>query len=90
MREIKDGGPAFPTDSDNYGSKYSGAGMTLRDAFAISAAGKIWERYQCDGTAQEYDNWREGVAVEAYRLADEMLEARSRKPDSMLRAREAS
>lgn len=75
MTTKTDGGPAFPVmdEAVEYGLHY---GMSLRDAFAISAAGHIWASYQNDGTAQEYDNWREGVSIEAYRLADAMLKAR--------------
>jgi hypothetical protein len=51
-------------------------GMSLRDAMAIAAAGHIWVEFQRDGTAKQYPEWRQGVAVEAYRLADEMLAAR--------------
>ncbi|WP_028354789.1 hypothetical protein [Bordetella petrii] len=70
-----DGGHAFPWGE--HGTRLGG--MSLRDAFAIAAAGHIWARYQSDGTAREYDNWREGVAIESYRLADEMLSARARQ-----------
>lgn len=52
--------------------------VTLRDMLAASVVSSIWTQYQTDGTSVQYDNWREGVAVEAYRLADEMLDVRSR------------
>lgn len=48
--------------------------MNLRDQIAMSVAGHIWTRFREDGTARQRNSWREGVAVEAYRLADEMLE----------------
>ena len=58
--------------------KLSGCGSDarLRDQFAMVVAGHIWAVYQTDGTARDFDNWREGVAIEAYRLADEMLKER--------------
>lgn len=81
---INDGGPAFPCDpfiaskpGNESVAKRLAEGMSLRDAFAISVTGDIWSAYQSDGTAREYDDWRDGVAVEAYRLADSMLRARS-------------
>lgn len=83
---INDGGPAYPLPVNDeqcrarFDSGYGG--MSLRDAFAIAVAGDIWMRFQSDGTAQRYDNWREGVAVEAYRLADEMLEVSNRTQDT--------
>lgn len=53
--------------------------LTLRDMLAASVVSSIWTRFRLDGTSVHYDNWREGVAIEAYRLADEMLDVRSRK-----------
>jgi len=81
MSTQDDGGPAFPIpvddDRDCVSRIASGyGGMSLRDAMAIAAAGHIWTQYQVDGTAREYPEWRQGVAIEAYRLADEMLAAR--------------
>lgn len=95
---IDNDGPAYPFEIENKSTEdipdiFGGvvragttrvyAGLTLRDAFAISVAGDIWSAYQSDGTAREYDDWRDGVAVEAYRLADSMLRARSQgEPDA--------
>lgn len=50
-----------------------GAGLTKREMFAMHFAGHIWTQYQTDGTAVQYDNWREGVCVESVRLADQLL-----------------
>ena len=47
--------------------------IAMRDLAAFSAVGAIWARFQ--ETARE-PNWRHGAAVEAYRLADEMLAAK--------------
>jgi hypothetical protein len=48
-------------------------GLTKREMFAMHFAGHIWTQYQTDGTAVQYDNWREGVCVESVRLADQLL-----------------
>ena len=57
-------------------------GVELRDYFAAQIAAAIYTQFQNDGTAREYDYWREGIAIEAYRLADEMLDVRERAPGS--------
>jgi hypothetical protein len=49
------------------------SGLTKREMFAMQFAGHIWVQYQNDGTAAQYDNWREGVCVESVRLADALL-----------------
>ncbi|MDT7130444.1 hypothetical protein RQL77_15455 [Citrobacter braakii] len=61
---------AFPTRDDNYDSKYSGPGMTLRDYFAAKAM-------QAMLSNQEWNHWSsEQHADHAYGVADEMLRAR--------------
>ena len=52
--------------------------MTRRDTLAAAVAGHIWAQFQDDGTASEHPEWRHGVAIEAYRLADEMIEVGDR------------
>ena len=70
--KIKDGGPAFPTVDANRAEDYGTYGMTLRDYFAAKAmqAGLT--------TIAEYpdENWRVGLAMDAYAMADAMLKAR--------------
>jgi ribonuclease I len=62
--------PAFPIQASEYGGHGSCFGMTLRDYFAAQAlAGMTTDGWQA--------NERQGMAVEAYRLADAMLNARS-------------
>ncbi len=75
MTEIKDGAPAFPTDSDNYGPKYSGAGMTLRDYFAAKAlpVATQWETESPTGNSKDPFPFFDGIAARAYCLADAML-----------------
>lgn len=74
MSAINNGGPAFPTDTDNYGSNYSGKGMTLRDYFAAKAMqGMVTAEF---GTPYQPRLW----AKTAYDMADAMLEAREEQP----------
>ena len=66
------GGPAFPfIDS---ASPLEHPGMTLRDYFAAKAM-QI-NLYQCDCFPDE--DWRMGVALDSYKMADAMLKARGR------------
>lgn len=60
---------AFPTRDDNYDSKYSGPGMTLRDYFAAKAMqGRLANPdWLCSD---------DRTATEAYQIADAMLRAR--------------
>lgn len=57
---------AFPTRDDNYDSKYSGQGMTLRDYFAAKAMQAMIAAHEPQGAIP---GW-------AYEMADEMLRAR--------------
>lgn len=87
MSEKDNGGPAFPVDFDYQvfeprtaiEAKRLMSGMTLRDYFAAKAmpacyAGAMLE-FGRSGFPDE--NWREGVAVDAYKMADAMLAARN-------------
>ncbi len=62
------GGPAFPLVAHNWHR----AGMTLRDYFAAKAMQIVL--YQCDCFPDT--DWRDGVAMDAYKMADAMLKAR--------------
>jgi hypothetical protein len=64
------GGPAFPTPAHNLQND----GMTLRDYFAAKAMQIVL--YQCDCFPDT--DWRDGVAMDAYKMADAMLKARGR------------
>jgi hypothetical protein len=57
--------PAFPS------GQYK-LGMTLRDYFAAKAMQVVL--YQCDCFPDE--DWRMGVALDSYQMADAMLKAR--------------
>ena len=60
---------AFPTRDDNYDSKYSGPGMTLRDYFSAKAMQGIISS-ECNYGAFS------DLASDAYSIADAMLLAR--------------
>lgn len=45
----------------------------MRERIATAVAGDIWTQYQNDGTAKDYDMWRDAVAIEAVRLADALI-----------------
>lgn len=78
MKEINDGGPAFPVKAvpENY------FGMTLRDYFAAKAMqGMLADpltRESCPEGKQ--DKWIRSFANACYNFADAMLEARERQP----------
>ena len=48
-----------------------------RESIATALLPHIWETYQTDGTAREYDAWRRAAAEEAVKSADELLAALS-------------
>lgn len=72
--KIENGGPAFPCNGIPVSEelKLSTTGMTLRDYFAAKAMqGMAGSDEHCrDGWAQS------DIAIQAYQLADAMLEAR--------------
>ena len=75
---MKDGGPAFPSDYEEYSEQYHAvtshhsSGMSLRDWFAGMAAQGILSR-QGITEINSYD-----VAITAYLTADAMLEERKK------------
>ncbi len=86
MAQRKDGGPAF----GHAGSEWSDGcwvdapvqrGMTLRDYFAAKAMQVVYAEFWRGVAADEYTvtpGWRDGVAADAYQMADAMLAARER------------
>jgi hypothetical protein len=72
MSNTNTGGPAFPTPRYERGDMYS-LGMTMRDYFAAKAMQVVL--YQCDCFPDE--DWRMGVALDSYQMADAMLKARA-------------
>lgn len=88
MNDTNTGGPAFPFEYHNQTSRYQAgffgtpdlapgasqqfAGMTLRDYFAAKAM-QVDYKLATKFTDPE---WRYGVALDAYKMADAMLKAR--------------
>jgi len=68
MSNTNTGGPAFPSPREHTTKQ----GMTLRDYFAAKAMQVVL--YQCDCFPDE--DWRMGVALDSYQMADAMLKAR--------------
>jgi hypothetical protein len=68
------GGPAFPHES---GALMHNE-MTLRDYFAAKALPAVYvsAMKEADGLFQ-YECWRDGLAIDAYLMADAMLKARN-------------
>ena len=79
MTQINDGGPAFPFVSwqspNGMVSTAHTNGMTLRDWFAGQALAGLLANVGFTGEVT-YD----GLAYDAYRIADAMLAAREAKP----------
>lgn len=79
----KTGGPAFPTQGYDHGAAMNGIGVTvtdqegmsLRDYFAAKAMQSIL-------TTIADEHWRDGVAIDAYAMADAMLKAREVSHDN--------
>lgn len=69
---------AFPTRDDNYDSKYSGPGMTLRDYFAAKALQGWLASYPDDNRHPVIAGNADEVAMNAYQMADAMLRAREK------------
>lgn len=79
MTKPRDGGPAFPGGADEESPAYD-RGMSLRDAFAIGALPSLLrnaaERSAVDGEPGALYGGAQGVANQAYIVADAMLKAR--------------
>lgn len=68
------GGPAFPVQD---ASTWQAHGMTLRDYFAIKALQSLMQNFLSnDLDMNDPEGWMEGLAGDAYLMADEMLKAR--------------
>ena len=68
---------AFPVlERGGSGLELTDSGMTLRDYFAAQAIGPLLQQIE----AYPDENWRLGLAIDAYAMADAMLAARERKP----------
>lgn len=67
---------AFPTRDDNYDSKYSGHGMTLRDYMAAKAMQGWLSSFGADSFHPVEAGTQDAVANISYQMADAMLKAR--------------
>ena len=68
---------AFPVLERGYsGLDLVDPGMSLRDYFAAQAIGPLLRQNE----TYSAENWRTGIAIDAYAMADAMLAARERKP----------
>ena len=80
---IKDtGGPAFPHTVEYKGADCGGVvphgGMTLRDYFAAKAMQPLISNFLARELNEVDPNgWMEGLAMDAYAMADAMLKART-------------
>jgi len=81
MSTIKDGGPAFPNwPLNHYTDQRPHGGMSLRDAFAFAALPCVYTTAMAEAAEGSglfsYPEWRDGLALDAYLMADAMLRAR--------------
>lgn len=68
---------AFPVlERGGSGLELTDPGMTLRDYFAAQAIGPLLQQIK----THPDENWRMGIAIDAYAMADAMLAARERAP----------
>ena len=68
---------AFPVlERGGSGLELTDPGMTLRDYFAAQAIGPLLQQIKI----YPDENWRLGLAIDAYAMADAMLSARERAP----------
>ncbi|EKN3978928.1 hypothetical protein RSJ44_004753 [Yersinia enterocolitica] len=75
--EIKTGGPAFPNVPSDIQYEAWDEGMTLRDYFAAKALGLCYAQYLDYAKVEGFqEDWRTGVALDAYMMADAMIKAR--------------
>lgn len=78
MSDKNTGGPAFPSHGSM--GEVVQSGMTLRDYFAAKAMPAIYQDMWEDVRAGRFGNvpedWKIGVAMDAYAMADAMLRAR--------------
>ena len=79
MSEIDYGGPAFPQKEPLSNDWH---GMSLRDYFAAKAMPACYYEVcrECDISGWPED-WKTGVAMDAYAMADAMLAARGSNSD---------
>ncbi len=82
-----DGGPAFPINDLSVNNatgeaiqhQYVEPGMSLRDYFAAKVLAQCLEFAFSEQAWMHGGDWRDGVALDAYKMADAMLRAREAK-----------
>ena len=87
--KINNGGPAFGqvvelrcvrvdmNGAEEWEPALAESGMTIRDYFAAKAMPACYAEYCAQANAQGYvEDWKMGVALDAYAMADAMLKAR--------------
>lgn len=76
--KVETGSPAFPCYPETLPQKDQDfAGMPLRDYFAAKALPSCYAEYCAHANVQGYsEDWRMGVALDSYVMADAMLRAR--------------
>ena len=75
----RNSGPTFPTTTE-HGVNCGEPGMTLRDYFAAKAMTACYAEYCAHANVQGYEeDWKMGVALDSYAMADAMLKAREAK-----------
>ena len=73
MNKLNDGGGAFPRNVDGHYFM----GMTLRDYFAAKALQSLMQNFLANKLdLKDPMNWMDGLAGDAYSMADAMLKAR--------------
>lgn len=85
MGATNTGGPAFPKtgafnqDTDARFDSANQDGMTLRDYFAAKAMPAVYADYCAAARTFGFDeDWKMGVALDAYEMADAMIAAREK------------
>lgn len=77
MSTKNNGGPAFPMCMPTASGTGVVYGMTLRDYFAATALPAVFKDYAESAQKVGWDEgWQDGVAMDAYAMADAMLRAR--------------
>lgn len=78
MSAINNGGPAFPIVGTH--EQVLEIGVTIRDYFAAKAMAVLCADYCASARTIGFDeDWKMGVALDAYAMADAMLAARQHK-----------
>lgn len=81
MSKHNNGGPAFPSapEADKIYNRIN-SGMTLRDYFAAKAMPALyrdfWDDFRSGVNCRVPEDWKMGIAIDSYAMADAMLKAR--------------